>query len=420
MSDLNRITPSPGGAAIRRRWALPRLRALEYQAYRRLLAASVVLAFGQWMTRLAVGWLVLDVSGSVFLTALSFAAPQALTMLVAPFAGAIADRVDRRHLLFWTAVGRVGIATAFAVVVAGGVEEVWPLLVIAALTGVTQSFSAPAIGALVTDIVGPRDSMNGISLMSVGTRSVGIIGAIAGGVIIHWAGAVPVFAAAAGLYAVGAAGIRTIQMPSGARDQTEGSVVGNTVEGLKMMAGVPTVAALLTMAVLVEILGFSYQALLPSMALNVLDVGAIGLGALMTMAGVGSLLGSIALSALGDFARKGALLLGAAFLYGAILVGFGSSSLFGLSLVLIVGVGVMAAASDALQWTLLQANVPDRMRGRAIGGWVFAISFGFIGHLELGAVGQAAGVQTALVINGSLLAVAAVLAVVLLPKLRRA
>ena len=79
----------------------------------------------------------------------------------------------------------------------------------------------------------------------------------------------------------------------------------------------------------------------------------------------------------------------------------------------------MAAAFDALQWTLLQLNVPDRMRGRAVGGWVFAIGFGWIGHLELGALGGAIGVQWALAINGGLVVLVALATVVLIPRLRR-
>ena len=65
-----------------------------------------------------------------------------------------------------------------------------------------------------------------------------------------------------------------------------------------------------------------------------------------------------------------------------------------------MGVGASAAAFDAMQWTLLQLNVPEEMRGRAVGAWVFAIGFGWIGHIGLGAIGEQIGVQWALTVAG--------------------
>ena len=93
----------------------------------------------------------------------------------------------------------------------------------------------------------------------------------------------------------------------------------------------------------------------------------------------------LALTAIGNVRRRGLLLIGITLGYGACLVLFASSDVFTLSLVLITGVGAMAAAFDAMQWVLLQQYVPDHMRGRAIGGWVFAIGFGWVGYLALGA-----------------------------------
>ena len=80
----------------------------------------------------------------------------------------------------------------------------------------------------------------------------------------------------------------------------------------------------------------------------------------------------------------------------------------------------MAAMFDAMEWTLLQANVPDNMRGRVIGGWVFAIGFGWIGHMAMGAVGEAVGVRWAIGGAGLVVIVASLAAVAFAPILRRA
>ena len=126
------------------------------------------------------------------------------------------------------------------------------------------------------------------------------------------------------------------------------------------------------------------------------------------------------LMALGNFPRKGLLLIGFAALYGVFIATFSASGSYAVALILIMGVGASAAASDAMNWTLLQLNVPDEMRGRAVGAWVFAIGFGWIGHLGLGALGDIFGVQWALAGAGVMLVVTAMVVLLISPGLRRA
>ena len=401
------------------------LQGLNYPEFRRLLAARVMFGFANWMNRLAVGFLVLDQTGSAFLTTLSFAAHTAPGMVAAPFAGALCDMIDRRHILALSAAVRAGVMVALGLIVASGTDTVSALIVLVAVGGTFASLNTPASQALVIDIVDKRDATRGIALQSVVTRAVGVIGALAGGILLDTVGGPAVFFIGAFVFGVGsliAISMTRLRKPaentglSGKR----GSVIGDVVDGLKVMAGLPVVRALLIMAVLIEILAFSYMSVMPVVAKEVLGVGALGLGALTTMAGVGSLLGSIGLVMLSNCQRKGLLLLGASLLYGLGILAFSGSTWFALSLVIVVGIGMMAGAFDALQWTMLQANVPDAMRGRAVGGWVFAIGFGWVGHLELGALGGLIGVQWVLAINGSLIIAVSIIAASLSHRLRRA
>jgi MFS family permease len=379
-----------------------------------LLAARVMFGFATWMNRLAIGYLVLHETGSTFLTALSFAAQTAPGMVVAPVAGAMSDRVDRRHILVLSGLARAGVMVALGLVVAFGSGVVWPLIALVAVGGAFSSFDLPASQALVTDLVDREDAMNGIALQSVVTRAVGVLGALGGGVLLDTVGGPAVFFTGAVVVVVGAlivAGMaRVHHRESAGPSCARGSVVDDIRDGLRVMGGIPAVRALLLMAMVIEILAFSYMSVMPVVARDILGVGAIGLGALATMAGVGSLCGSLGLVALSDYRHKERLLIGAALFYGVGILAFSSSSWFPLSLVIIVGIGMMASTFDALQWTLLQAEVPHDMRGRAMGGWVFAIGFGWVGHLELGAMGDLIGVQWALAINGSLVIAAAILA----------
>ena len=209
--------------------------------------------------------------------------------------------------------------------------------------------------------------------------------------------------------------------PRGARaERRDTSVLRDVADGLRVMFSVPLVRTLLALAVLVEMFGFAYHSVLPAVARNVLEVGEVGLGVLSMMAGFGSLAGVLALTAIGNLRRKGLLLIGITLGYGAFLVSFASSGVFPLSLILISGVGAMAAAFDAMQWILLQQHVPDNMRGRAIGGWVFAIGFGWVGYLTLGAVAESVGVQWALAATGTLVVLTGLAAAAAAPKLRSA
>jgi predicted MFS family arabinose efflux permease len=138
------------------------------------------------------------------------------------------------------------------------------------------------------------------------------------------------------------------------------------------------------------------------------------------MLGIGSVLGTVFLAMLGNFSRKGLLLIYIALFYGIFISTFSASGSFTIALVLIIGVGASAAAFDAMQWTLLQLNVPDNMRGRAIGGWSFAIGFGWVGHLGLGALSELVGVQWALAGAGAVVVATGLLALTFARGLRRA
>jgi predicted MFS family arabinose efflux permease len=137
------------------------------------------------------------------------------------------------------------------------------------------------------------------------------------------------------------------------------------------------------------------------------------------MTGIGSVIGSIFLMVLGNYRRKGMLLMAIAISYGIFLATFSASGSYIVALVLIMGVGASAAAFDAMQWTLLQLNVPDEMRGRAVGAWVFAIGFGWIGHIGLGAVGEIFGVQWALAGAGIVVILTGLIGLLFVPSLRR-
>ena len=407
-------------AASPRRWHS--LRSFRNRAYRRLWLGVITNGFASWITRLTVGWFVFDQTGSALLTAVSFTMQSAPSLVVAPFGGAIADRLDRRRVLAGAAVVKGLVILSLAFVALDGIESVWPVIALLAVAGAMNSFELPSSQALIPDVVGPGDAMNGIAVCSVGLRAISACGALAGGFLLEFYGPTTAFATAAALH--WAAAVIVVRLPVSPRrfseDTPRRSVLADARDGLRIMVSLPTVRSLLIMTLLVEVMCFAYASVLPVLARDRLGLDESDLGTLTAMAGFGSFLGALVLARLSEYGRKGLMLIGVAALYGAGVVALGVSSLFALSIIVITVVGMMAAIFDALQWGLLQANVPDAMRGRALGGWMLAVGFGWIGHLELGAVSDAIGVQWALAINGALIIVVAAVALALASSLKRA
>jgi len=394
--------------------------AFAFPNFRRIWLASVIFSLGNWGERLATGWVVLNETEDVFLAAATFAVRQAPQLIFAPIGGAVADRFSRGKIMLVVGIYKALILTALAVIAANGLEPLWLVFVILGFSGVGQSFELPAVQGMVSSSVPRAFRMNAVAVQSTGMRAVGALGALAAGFAISSLGVPVTFLASGSTFVAG--GIlalfanRGLQTRSIAKTE---SVVRDVIDGLKLMSTLPIVRMILITAVFVEIFGFAYGAVMPAVAKNALYVDSEGLGTLTMMAGIGSVIGSVFLMALGNFRRKGLLLIGIAIAYGTFLATFSAPGSYAAALVLIMGVGASAAAFDAMQWTLLQLNVPDDMRGRAVGAWVFAIGFGWIGHLGMGAAAEVVGVQTALAGAGIIVVITGITLYVFSPSMRR-
>jgi MFS family permease len=382
--------------------------------------ASVIFSLGNWGERLATGWVVLNETESVFLAAASFAVRQAPQLIFAPIGGAISDRFSRGKIMLATGVYKAIVLAGLALVALNGLEPLWLLFVILAFSGVGHSFEIPSVQGMVTGSVPRNIRMNAVAVQSTGMRAVGALGALAAGFAISLMGVPATFLASGIAFALG--GFLALLANRGLKAKVAGtttSIVRDILDGLRLMKTLPIVRMILITAVMVEIFGFAYGAVMPAVAKEVLNVDEKGLGTLTMMAGFGSMFGTLFLMLLGNFQRKGLLLMAIAIAYGVFLATFSAFGSYAIALVLIMGVGASAAAFDAMQWTLLQLNVPDEMRGRAVGAWVFAIGFGWIGHLGLGAVGELVGVQWALAAAGLVVIATGLIAMAVSPSLRR-
>lgn len=402
----------PDGTAVTLSRAAARVRgldALRYRAFRRVWLAAVCDGFGTMMERLAVGWFVLDSTGSVFLAALSFAVRSAPNMLAGAFGGAIADRFARPRVLMTTAALKALLLFTIGGIVLAGVGSAVPMLVLVVLMGVARASDTPSMQALITDIVGVQRATSTISLHTFGVRGVGLLGSLTGGVLLARVGPGAVFLLAAGAMCMASfvySLVRAERTATGARR----ALWSDAIDGLRQILRIPVVLTLLLLALGVEVFAFSFQSLLPALAQRVLHVDAAGLGTLTFATGLGGVLGTIVLLQLADTVRRGRLLVIVMFVFAAALVALAASDRFELSLLLLLVIGATAAMFDALQWALLQASVPDDVRGRVIGAWMTAIGFGWLGPVTLGATAEALGTQWAVACGGAVVLALAVAA----------
>ncbi len=183
--------------------------------------------------------------------------------------------------------------------------------------------------------------------------------------------------------------------------------------------GNPALLTLVVTTAAVEVVGFSHQVLLPTLARDVLHVGSEGLGIMNAFRSVGGMAALLVLLALRDPPRKGVMFCIVLLLFGVGLVLLGHVSTFVMTLGIIAFVNGMGALADVLSQILVQTAVSDELRGRAMGSWVLAVGTGALGHLQVGALASVLGVAFALTANGVVLAGLAIGCLALVPRLRR-
>ena len=368
----------------------------------------------------ALGWLVLEMTDSPLSLGMVWAMRSAPYLIFGMLAGAVADKVDRRRLLILVFSVLAAGAFLMGTLISNGWIQLWHIFLFSFIVGSITTFAMTARQAFVVDIVGREDTMTALSMNAVAMRVMGVFGGVAAGVVIEllgvaWPFYIMVISYLLGLIAL--LGIRGVTKEAGSGQE---SIRRNFVEGLKIIYQNQIVRALMVMAIICEIFGFSYLVVLPVFARDILKVGAVGLGMLNSAQSAGGLLAALALASLSNYKRKGWLILGIFLFFGVFLVLFSQSPWYLVSLIFVGIVGGMAAAFDTMQHTMLQLNVAEEQRGRAMGIWQLSIGFGPVGHLAVGAIAALLGAQLALSINGIAIVAIFFILVVFVGRLRRA
>ena len=392
---------------------------LHYRDFRLFWTSTLCYSLGTGMEQVAVGWLVFDITGSAFMVGVAAGARMAPLFFLGMLSGAMADWLERRLFLFFSSLAGTAVAVIMAAILLTGDPQVWAVIALVAAGGCVFAFTLTTRQAYTFDIVGPEHALNGLSLNQISMQAGGIAGAIISGVLIASVGPGWQYLAIGASYLGSAAVLLVIGRSTRTVQPQREPVLQNLAGYIRFLGQNRVLLVLMCLASITEVFGFTHMTLLPVFAKEVLDVGPVGLGYLTAVRQTGGLLGLALLANLQDYGRKGLLMFTIAGAFGVGLMAFSISSALVFFIVVLAAVNACAMSVDTLYKTLMQTNVPDEQRGRAMGSWVLSIGVAPVGHLGVGGLAAALGAPGALLVNGAVLTGVSIAAAIGLPRVRR-
>jgi MFS family permease len=356
-------------------------RALRHRNFQLFFSGQFISLTGTWMQNVAQSWLVYRLTGSsVLLGSISFAL-QFPIFILAPLGGITADRHNRRRIVIVTQTVSMLLAFALAWLTLLGTVRVWHLFVLAAALGTVNAFDIPARQSFIVEMVGKEDLMNAIALNSSMFNGARIVGPAVAGILVASIGEGWCFFANAVSYIAVIAGLLLMRVNSLPIAGTSESPLEHLKEGFRWVKQTRPIRALLLLLGLISLVGMPYAVLMPIFAGRILHGGPRGLGILMGATGMGALCGALNLAT-----RKGVKGLGrwvttSAAGFGLSMILFSYSRIFWLSVLLLIPLGFFMMTQMAASNTLIQAMVPNRLRGRVMAVY----SMMFMGMAPFGA-----------------------------------
>ena len=369
-----------------------------------------------------LGWLTLELSNSPLVVGVAMAMRMLPMFFVGVPAGALADRWPRHRVLMLAAAGQALTAATLGVLATLGQVSLAHVLLLTFAAGTLRALEHAARQSYVHDVVGAPALLPGLAVLGVAMRAGWLVGSLGAGAVIARFGSGAAYLAVAGGFGAGAAALLTASSPARVKHAEPETLWRSVIGFASSMRTDRTLIVLMTLTAGAEMLGFSHQALLPSLARDVLRAGPEGLGALNAARSVGGILGLTLASMRGPVAGGGALFVTVLLLFGGSLVALGLAPYvvhFAGVVVVLVLVNALGALADLLAQSLLQLSAPEHRRGRAGGAWVVAIGLAPLGQLQIGALATVFGVSVAFGASGLALVVLAGATALLFPRLRR-
>ncbi|WP_435285861.1 MFS transporter [Streptomyces bacillaris] len=383
-----------------------------YPDYRRLWFGNTVSWIGQGMTALAVSLQVYDITGSAFSVGLIGFCSLVPLVVFGLYGGAVADTVDRRKLGLFSAAGSFSLALVLAAATFAGIENAGLLYAIVALQAVCFALNAPARSSMIARLLPPEQLPAANALSSITTTTGALVGPMLGGLIVGWWGyraayTVDAVTFTASLYAMW----RLPSMLPDREDRQDGETRkrASVLDGLRFLAGRPNLRMTFLTDLCAMVLSHP-RALFPVVAILWYGGDARTTGMLVAAPALGALIGGVFSGWLGRIRLHGLAVLLAVGSWGAAIAVFGLTRHLWLGLLFLALAGCADTVSMVFRNTMLQAAVPDEMRGRLQGVFIVVVAGGpRLGDFLAGSVADLTSPSVAVVGGGAACVVAVAL-----------
>ena len=377
-------------------------RALHHRNFRLFFGGQSISLIGTWMTRVATSWLVYRLTkSSLLLGTVSFAG-QIPTFLLAPLAGVIVDRIDRRQVLVWTQSLAMIQSLALAWLTLTHRITIAEVLVLSAFQGVINAFDMPGRQSFMMQMVEERaDLSNAIAINSSMVNTARLIGPSLAGLLIAATSEGWCFLVDGVSYIAVIASLVMMRVPAPTVAREATSMLTQLREGWTYVADFVPIRTILLLFALLSLMGWPFMVLMPIFAAQVLHGGPHTLGFLMGAVGVGSLISALSLVLRRSVRGLVRMIPIAAALFGTGLICFGLSTKLWLSmpLMLLTGFGMMQGLTASN--TIIQTLVDEKMRGRVMSYYTMAfVGMAPFGSLLAGTLAHAIGAPRTVIVSG--------------------
>ncbi|MEE2030717.1 MFS transporter [Rhodococcus chondri] len=346
--------------------------------FRRYIAGQAVSLVGTWMQIVGQSWLVLQLTGSATAIGVVLALQTVPMLLLGPYGGVVADRVDKRRLMIGLQ-SMMGLqALILGLLVVTGTIELWHVYALAVLLGFNQCFENPARQSFMLEMVAPEDLRNAVSLQSVLASCSRMIGPAIAGLVIAAGGTGVCFLLNAASFVAVVTSLLTLDVSKLRPSPPTGRARGQLREGLAYVRRTPDLAVPLLMMALVGCLAFEFQVVLPVLADHTFEAGAGAYGFLTAAMGAGSVVGGLAVATWGRIGIRPLIVIAVAF--GIAMAAAAAAPSLPVLLATMVLVGALSVTFTSTTNSSLQLASESTMRGRVMALW----SVAFLGSTAIG------------------------------------
>ena len=371
----------------------------------------------QMLARGQLAWELTENTFQVALVGSAFAPP---ILIFSVFGGAFADRWDRKKMIQYSQLAICCIAGLVGFAIYTGVISIWILMLAGFAQGMGWSFMMPARQSIIPQLVSKNEITNAIALSASGMALMTLSGPGLGGLAYAWIGPANTYFLITGLMFIAflmMSGV-TVTGEAVSKRRREEKVLNAVWEGLRYSARNRTILILFMLLLATTMTSMSFRSLMPAQVSLIFGGGELELGILMSMIGVGALLGSLFIAGLTENVQRGVVLLVCTGLSAAAILVSTFVAFFVIAMFAMMVLGLGDAGRRSLNASMLMEQADEEHRGRVMG--IYMLNFGLtpIGAIPLGILAEATDIRVAFAVAGIVLAVAVLLTWTLTPRIR--